>query len=215
MNKLPKRHFWDWFKRNNQEYLTLDKKSKKEISYWFYELDAHLIAYSEFFEFAVVFSRDQPATLIISTNGNAMYFDEVDHMVAKAPVIPGWTFKALEDPQPIDFALEQEILDTGIDPHELSFSFISDDPDEPGISIYHPLCTRDNKYQIKDIANAALYNILGERSFGTEIIVLEVLNLSRADADEVYELEALPGLIGMRHSPIVVDERGSLIDTHS
>jgi hypothetical protein len=46
MSKLSKRHFWEWFKRHNQEYLLLNHKSKKEAVYWLRELDAHLRANS-------------------------------------------------------------------------------------------------------------------------------------------------------------------------
>ncbi len=44
MSKLSKRHFWEWFKRHQHEYLVLDKKPKKEVAYWLRELNAHLRA---------------------------------------------------------------------------------------------------------------------------------------------------------------------------
>lgn len=211
MNRLSKRHFWDWFKRHNQEYLTLKNKSKKETAYWLNELSAHLRAYYKFFGFTLEWKQEQTAILTITVNGKAMHFKKAENIVAKAPVIPGWTFVALEDPRPVDFLLEQEMQDTGIDPRELSFSFVSDDPDEREIIIYHPLCTSNNEHKITGLANAAIYNLLGERSYGTDIEVYEVVNLSYADPDEVQELEALPACMGMRQSAMVVDSQGSLV----
>jgi hypothetical protein len=211
MNRLSKRHFWDWFKRHNQEYLTLENKSKKEATYWLNELNAHLRAYYKFLAFAIDWKKDQPARLTITVDGKAIHFKKAEDMVAKAPAIPGWTITALEDPRPIDFALQQQMGDISIDPRELSFSFASDDPDETGLIIYHPLCTAENEHLIYQLANIAVYNLLGERSFGTDIGRLEIANLSCADPDDVEELEALPARLGMRRSAMVVDSQGSLV----
>jgi hypothetical protein len=53
MSKLLKLHSWEWFRRNDEEYLALKTKSKKEINYWLNELNAHLHAYSKFFGFSI------------------------------------------------------------------------------------------------------------------------------------------------------------------
>jgi hypothetical protein len=211
MNKLSKRHFWNWFRRHNQEYLTLDKKSKKEKVYWFNELNAHLRAYYKFLYFSLDITRNQKATLTISVAGKPEYFKRAEDMVAKAPAIPGWTITALDDPRPMEFLLGQQILDTGIDPGEMSFSFLNDHSDPNGIVIYHPLCTDDNVHKIAGLAKAAIYNLVGERSYGTDIYIQGVTNLSYADPDEVYELQALPFCIGQRPSPMLVNSRGSLV----
>lgn len=211
MSKLSKQHFWNWFSRHHQEYLTLRNKSKKEAAYWLNELNAHLRAYYKFFGFSLECKQEGIATLTITVYGKAMHFKKADDLVAKSPNIPGWTFAALEEPRPIDFFLEQEMKDTGIDPRELHFSFASDDPNHTGLFVYHPLCTPENKHHIYQLANDAVYNLLGERSFGTDINWLEVANLSIADAADVEKLEALPECIGLRRSAMVVDSQGSLV----
>src|SRR5437868_9110094 len=100
MSRLSKNHFWEWFKRNNKEYLEIKKKTKKETDYWLNELTTHLRVYLRYFGFSVTLPENGTAQLTITVNGKAMYFERAEAFVAKAPEIPGWTFKALEDPMP-------------------------------------------------------------------------------------------------------------------
>jgi hypothetical protein len=134
-----------------------------------------------------------------------------EDLVDKASQIPGWNFVALEDPKPIDFFLERDIEDTGIDPRELCFSFAGKNLPHTWLIVYHPICTPENEHRIYQLAKAAVYNLLGERSFGMDIRGLEVANLSEADPDEVERLEALRDCIGRRRSGVIVDGQGNLV----
>ena len=209
MNKLSKRHFWEWFRRHQNEYLELHNKTKKEASYWLNELNAHLRAYYKFFGYSLIWSGKGIARLTITVNGKAMHFKKVDAFVATAPEIPGWCIQALEDPMPVDFLLEQQIEETGIHPNEFYFSFAGDDTN---MIVYHPLCTNYNAHAVLDLAYEAVYNLLGERAFGTELGDLEVDNLSCADRDAVHKLSELPTHIAGRRSGMVVDGNGALLD---
>ena len=211
MSKLSKHHFWEWFRRHNQEYLALKNKPKKEAAYLLNELNAHLRAYFKFLSFSLERHNEQTARLTITVNGKAMHFKKVEDLVAKARAIPGWTFVALEVPRPVDFLLQQQVQDTGIDPRELCFSFASDDPHHAVLIVYHPLCTPENEHLVYQLANIAVFNLLGERSFGTHIGWLQVANLSCADPADVQKLEALPACIGRSKSDMVVDSQGSLV----
>jgi hypothetical protein len=211
MSKLPKRHFWEWFKRHQKEYLELDKKSKKEAAYWLRELDAHLRAYFKFFGFSLSLPDNGPARLTITVNGKAMHFKKVDALVATAPEIPDWSISALEGPMPVDFLLEKQMEDAGFHPGEFYFSFASNDPEETDIIVYHPLCTEDNTRHFLQLAYAAIYNLLGERSFGMDIGQLEMANLSCADSEDVHQLSALPTQVGLRRSAMVIDHNGTLL----
>lgn len=214
MSKLSKRHFWEWFKRHDKEYLELNKKSKKEADYWLSELTAHLRVYFRYFGFSLSFPDNGPTRLTITVNGKAKHFKKVETFVAKAPELPGWTITALEDPMPVDFLLEKEINRAGIHPDEFYFSFASNDPEDTDIIVYHPLSTEDNERFILPLAYAAVYNLLGERSFGMDIDRVEVENLSCADLNDVHQLPALPAHIGKRQSAIVVDQNGTLMSMH-
>jgi hypothetical protein len=212
MNKLTKSHFWEWFKKHNGEYLQLAKKSKKETKYWLNEMTAHLRAYYKFLEFSLsVDNENKSGTLIITVDGVGMYFKRVDALVVTAPSIPGWTIKALEDPFPIDFMLEKEIEETGADPRELMFQPFND-ATPFSLTIYHPLYSEKKKYAFYDLARNAIYNILGERSFGTDIRHIDLDNLSIAIPEEIYPLESLPDYIGSLKSSIIVDGSGNLLD---
>lgn len=214
MSKLTKRHFWEWFRRHHQEYLTLKNKPKKEITYWLNELNAHLRAYYKFLTFSLEWKQQQTAILTITVDGKTRHFKKVEDLVATASEIPGWTILALEKPRPVDFFLEQLMQETGIDPREFSFSFDSDDPHYAMLIVYHPLCTPKNQHLIYRLAYGAVYNLLGERSFGTDIGGVEVANLSDADPDDVEELEALPASINYRRSAIEVDNEGNLVNMY-
>jgi hypothetical protein len=214
MSKLPKRHFWEWFKRHHKEYLELPKMSKKEAGYWLHELNAHVRAYFKFFGFSLALPNEGTARLTITVNGNAMHFKKAEAFVATAPDIPGWSISALEDPMPIDFLLDKQMEDACTDPREFFFSFAANDAGETDIIVYHPLCTTYNTRVFLQLAYAAIYNLLGERSFGMDLGHLEVANLSCADTEEVYQLEELPTRIGRRSSSMVVDDNGTLLSMH-
>ena len=115
---------------------------------------------------------------------------------------------------PVDFLLEKQMEDAGIDPREFLFSFATDDVRERDIIVYHPLCVDNNERQLLELASAAIYNLLGERSFGTDIGRLEMVNLSLADTDEIHSLEELPARINMRSSSLFIDDHGTLQGIH-
>ncbi|MBO9204772.1 MULTISPECIES: hypothetical protein [Niastella] len=210
MSKLSKRHFWEWFKRNNKEYLDLNNKTKKEATYWLNELNAHLRAYYKFFEYRISLPDKGIPNLTITVSGKAMHFKKVDLFVATAPEIAGWQISALEDPMPIEFLLEKHMESTGIHPAEFSFSFASEDPEDTNVIIYHPLCTPQNEGPYLQLAYAAVYNLVGERAFGLDIGQLEMSNLSTADPDDVYPLEELLIHISLRKPAMVVGPNGTL-----
>ena len=211
MSKLSKRHFWEWFERNNTEYASLNKKTKKEVNYWLNELKAHLRAYFKFLGCSLAIDNKGISTLIITVNGKAQHFEKVDAFVATAPEIPGWRINALEDPMPIDFSLEKEIKMAGIHPAEMSFSFADDDTESGCITIYHPLLTKENSRDFWRLAHAAVYNLLGERSFGLDIYELDITNLSASGDEVLRNIEELPLFMGIGKSSMIVDDEGKLI----
>src|SRR5688572_11612622 len=156
MTKLSKRHFWEWFKRHNKEFLELHKKSSKEVTFWEQQLNAHLQAYYTFFGCSVVLYKTGSAWLTISVNGMHEHFKKVDEFVASAPDIPGWNIRALEDPMPIDYLLKELMEQSGMDPRECNFSFTG--KDEKDIIVYHPLYTKGNELLFLLLAREAIFN---------------------------------------------------------
>ena len=211
MIPLSKQHFWAWFSRHNDEYLDFKKKSKKDFKYWLNELNAHLRAYCKSFYFAIG-CDEEASVLIITANGNAKQFKKIEDFVAKAPPLAGWKFIALEGPRPIDFLLQSQIEESGIDPTELLFSFDIDSANRVYLTMYHPLCNMENEELIFELGSRAVYNLLGERSFGLDIRKIRVANLSEAASGSVAKLEQLPACLGRSKSGMEINADGNLID---
>lgn len=210
MSKLSKRHFWEWFKRNNTSFLDLHNMPKKEATYWINELNTHLRAYGRFFSFVLTVSNQQTGSLTISVNGLQHHFKKADALVALAPDIPAWTITSLEAPMSVDPEMEMLLSDAGIGIDELYFSFADTVPEYNSIIVYHTLCNDESKQLFYNIAQSVVYNLLGERSFGFEIADLDVANLSEAGDAELWKLEELPARIISRQSLFVVTETGTL-----
>ena len=210
-NKLSKHHFWQWFIRHNGEYLLLHKKSQKEVRYWLNELSAHLRAYFKFLHFSIYVSKEGAASILtITVSGKARYFKYVDKIVAVAPSIPGWTIQALEAPVPIEFCWEEHLGHTGIDPHEL-WCAVPDGEARPDIAVYHMLYTEARHGVFAQVTQTAVYNVLGERSFGLDIGSITIGNLSGAPKDaELIKLEELAAYLPHYESCMVVDATGRI-----
>src|SRR5258706_14449736 len=82
MSKLSKHHFWEWFRRHNQEYLALKNKPAKEAAYWLNELNAHLRAYFKFFGYSLEWRQERKAKLTITVNGKAKHFKKAEDLAA-------------------------------------------------------------------------------------------------------------------------------------
>jgi hypothetical protein len=209
MSRLSKHHFWEWFRRHNHEYLSLHTKTKKEITYWLNELNAHLRAYNKFLGYSLHWQPGGEGSLTITVYGKARHFKKVDDLVALAPVIGNWRIHALEDPQPIDSL--PEVMESGMNPTAFYFSLAGDDR-QPGVLIlYHPLFTPENEERLYQLAHTLVYYLLGERTFGTEIHSLVLDNLSTADPAEISRLEHLADYMGLRSSAMVIDSQGRLL----
>lgn len=209
--KLSKHHFWEWFIQNNKEYLQLHNKTQKELKYWKNEMSAHLRAYFKFLYFSISVGEEGTAgVLTISVSGKARYFKYVDNIVAIAPAIPGWTIQALEAPRSIDAFWEDEFGHNRIDPHEL-WCAVPGEEHLPGIAVYHMMYTEAENWLYTQAVEMALYNVLGERSFGLDIGPITVGNLSGAPQDaELIRLEELPAYMPRDKSAFEVDATGKI-----
>lgn len=210
MSKLSKRHFWEWFQRNNTTYLDLHNRSKKEAAYWINELNTHLRAYGRFYFYVLSVSNQHTGTLTISVDGKPHHFKKADALVALAPDIPAWTILSLEAPMSLNPEMGKLLADAGIGLDELYFSFDTNFPDNNSIIVYHTLCNDASNDLFYNIAHTVVYNLLGERSFGVDITDIEVANVSEANGAELWKIEELPSRIISRQSLFVVTETGML-----
>lgn len=210
MSKLSKQHFWEWFKRHNEEYLQLYKKTKKEYKYWTNEMNAHLRAHGRYMNFSIQWEMGKNAAILTITSlGKSRFFERIEEFVAKAPQIPNWEIQALEPPQEVDFLIEERFGDTGIDVDELRF--VKGDEDSNIFVVYHPLYIGEEEDIFTQVATAATYNVLGERLYGLNFNCVEVENLSRVPKkSQLLRLEELPALLDGYYSPFIVDAEGNI-----
>lgn len=212
MNRSTMRHFWEWFAGNQDKYLKAMELSKKEVSFLFKEMEAHLMALSRYFSYNIFWPNSGKARLTISVNGKKKHFQKVDKFIASAPEIPGWEFRALELPLPIDMQLDKLIKKTGIHPTELMFYISDDSPEGKHINVCHSMVTEENEKDILDMAYQAAYNLLGERVYATEVYRIDVINRSHVTYEgEIYPLEQIPEFIGPSKSEMMIDENGNLV----
>lgn len=212
MATLSKRHFWEWFERHQQDFLHLPTKSNKEVNYWKNELNAHLRAYYKFLLYCIDWPTENNGRLVISVNGNTRRFKKAERLISMAPEIAGWTFIALDPPRDMEFSLEKEMQELLVDPHEFQFRIEKNSDSRFSLYIFHPLCTTDNVHEFHYLADRAVYNLLGERTYGLSVVKIETDNLSNAETNDLLALEELPQHITQNNSGFIVDSQGNLIN---
>jgi len=212
MRKISNRHFWNWFIRHQHEFHAFENKPKKEVVYWMDELNMHLRGCSRHLGFTMEFhKKNDSIKLTITAQGKIEHFKKAEALVAAAPVMQGWVLFALERPREIDFLLHEQMKKTCVDPREFCFCFDKSILAETNLIIYHSMVTEDNMELIYDLAHEAVYNLLGERNYATEINSIELANLSMANDEELIALEMLPQHLGLQSSGVYVDNEGNLV----
>jgi hypothetical protein len=92
--------FWNWFQDNNQTIKNLineTPKNQKHISFW---INKNLSYYCKEIDFMIVFPKigNTKSELIITANGNPVYFNQVIDLVDNAPQLKYWKFTAFIQP---------------------------------------------------------------------------------------------------------------------
>ncbi|MBO9564688.1 MAG: hypothetical protein J7621_18060 [Niastella sp.] len=98
MNHEQVSHFWTWFRKHNSLLLVLSHMSNSEREYWLREIDTHLTACTKKLSFALYYSHECTASLIITAVGKEKYFRMAENIASRAPHMPGWKIIALQPP---------------------------------------------------------------------------------------------------------------------
>jgi hypothetical protein len=79
--------FWNWFQDNNQKIKNIHNETPKNQKHLFFWLNKHLHYYCKEIDFIIAFPKKptNKATLIITANGNPVYFKQVEELIANAP----------------------------------------------------------------------------------------------------------------------------------
>jgi len=208
MTQIEKTLFWTWFEQYHKELFDLPNKSDVEFQHWQNELSEHLETLHQDFK-GIITHEKQEAILTVTVDGISDLFNEVDDLVAEAPVITGWKFSALLPPGCYDKLIEKLKIEVGIDPKEFRFTFCMPKPNKRAeIVVFHPLYTPEIDIMMFDLADRTILNLLGERSYGNNIEVIDLKNLSDAEHDKLESMSVLPTIF---NSGFVVDREGVLV----
>ena len=212
------KHFWIWFQRHLACYYGFQEIGNPEAAYYWNELSMHLWVFGR--GIAAELSWPPPdeegnATLIITAMGDAKYFKKIERLVAQAPKLPGWDIIALQQPQPVDFFIEEDFGECNIDPFNLWFEPPDVSPSVPRIILYvYAEIYTDITPTFEQAVRAAVFNVLGEKVYGLELRVVHVenlLELSEKERAKLVNLQQLPDYVKLRGlSTIVINDQGTL-----
>jgi len=172
-NKVQK--FWDWFTKNNQNFLFLTQVQQDERERLVDEFINKLHEYNENVYFEIGgHPNAEKVELIISAEGNADYFDAVEILVDAAPKYKDWDIIAFKPPMGVEF--KTEIQDYTFDPQKIQFIALNNPnaPSSVGICAIYPNFEEDDKKSFLFGTFLMLDVILGEKSSALDIDYVEV-----------------------------------------
>ena len=194
--------FWNWFQDNNQTIKNLKNETiinQKQICY---RLAKQLGYYSKDLDFMIVFPKkeNQKTELIITANGNPVYFNQVEELINNAPALKHWKFTAFIQPTAnIDEIIKgldepyvfQEIT---IKTSEIKFLPLHYDANikKLDIIIYLKNSTINcNTKTWQQVIYIILQDVLGEKSLFQNINFVQLAQLSNVTEEliELYELQ--------------------------
>jgi hypothetical protein len=169
MIQSPKQ-FWQWFEQNNKAYLFLNEVDAEKKEQLLSNLMERLHEYCENLWFEIGGHPDEDQELIITAEGNAVYFGHVEALINAAPKIPNWTFIAFIPPREVDFEMKYE--DVELKPSEMWFEPLEHPNNAAAIGI--KVCTRNFELVkasewLRPAVHKILDTILGEKTFALDI----------------------------------------------
>jgi hypothetical protein len=205
--------FWNWFRKNEKEFHNVFK-AKKDIEKGFFDqLSAKLSHLKEGYYFLAGMIDDKTVEMIFTADGNIKNMVFIEELVAAAPAIDGWLFKAHKTPVDLD-DLQIKMSDLSFNSTNLFF-YTNEDPDYPDvidIAVYHPDITEDNKQQIGNGIFIFLDNYLGELDFANNIDNISIAEEQESGRDLV-PIFKLKDYINWRQKEFVEKYEGTIYDS--
>jgi len=190
--------FWEWFQEHHKPYLFLSELNEETKAALLNNLFAHLQAYCKYLSFEIGGAPEGKQELIITAEGNANYFEEVNTLIEAAPQLDEWQFIAFVPPRGTEFEFGFE--DLKLKPDDIWFLPLKDraHPEVIAIKVCTPFYDRLKEYEwLRPAMYKILENILGEKSFA--------LDLQYVDIGELPALPAEEGLIQITQLPKYID----------
>jgi hypothetical protein len=163
--------FWEWFEKNESVFHKLVKQGNNIEKGFFKPLSIKLDALRPGFFYLTGMADEQTVELIFTADGNIKNIVFVEELVASAPKINGWQFRALKPAININ---DLSIKMNGCNFKSENINFYPNNnlsfQDEIDITVVHDDLNEDNKSTIKNGVYIFLDNFLGELDFATIII---------------------------------------------
>lgn len=202
--------FWDWFIEKEKEFYKVVKKGGSDhiTSNFFDVIAPKLNQLKEGIWYLTGMLDDNTADLILTSDGNIRNFYLIEELIAAAPKLNGWKFRAHKP--------ESDINNIGIKMANFSFksdniSFYSNDleayPDEIDLTIIHDDYSEENKQEIINGTYIFIDNFLGELNSLTLIDNITFKSKDEAEK-ELIPIEKLKSFITWREKEFVEKYEG-------
>jgi hypothetical protein len=180
---LSYNEFWTWFAQHEQAFMKAVKDRNVIEKEFFDPLSAKLAEIKEGFFFLTGMPNEQTAELIFTPDGVINNIVFAEELVAAAPPISNWMFKALKPAMNID-QLNISMAGHGFSKDNMHFYFTNDPacPDNIDITIVHDDFSEEQKAPITNGCYIFLDNFLGELNFVNMIDTLHVTGRSTMEA---------------------------------
>lgn len=167
--------FWNWFTRNQKPYLFITQIEGEERERLLNEFLEKLHDFQEqlFFEMGG-HPDDKKVELVITAGGKVEYFDKVELLVSKAPILDHWKVIAFKPPMGSEFSTRVEGHE--FDPKELFFIPLEsqEHPGAIGLEVCFPNFDKEKEQTFLFGTFLMLDVILGEKSCALDIDFIEV-----------------------------------------
>lgn len=194
--------FWSYFTINQKTISNLQNepnKTYKKINFW---LDRHMKNYCHNLDYLLFFPKKpgEKAQLIITANGNPLYFSYVEALVKSAPRIKNWEVKAFLQPsakiEKMKLGLDEPYIfcDLILKTSELKFALLNPEEQKKKLDIVVYLkdftiyC--DNKILIEAIF-IIVQDLLGEKSMYENLNFVQLGQMPEDNSHliQLYELQ--------------------------
>lgn len=202
--------FWDWFLQQEKDFFKVVKKGgSNQITNKFFDKIAPMLdQLKEGIWYLTGMLDEDTVDLILTADGDIKNFYLIEELIAAAPELKGWKFRAHK--------AELDIENVGIEMAGFSFtndniSFYSNDikeyPDEIDITIIHDDYNEENKEDIINGTYIFMDNYLGELNSLT--IIDNITFKSKEEIkEELIPIEKLKSFINWRQKEFVEKYEG-------
>ena len=196
-------NFWNWFSENEKSFWGIVKNKGNIEEDFFNKIAPKLKEVKEGIFYLTGMIDENTVDLIFTADGNTLNIGFVEELVAAAPVIDGWLFRALKPPLVTD-GINISMNDCNFNTNNISFyaNEYPQYPDEIDLVFVHHDLTEENRKAIENGIYIFLDNYLGELDFLTNIDVLKIAGKDEAEK-ELIPMDKLKSYLNWRQKEFV------------